>query len=91
MIPAKRWWTAYERYLQSPLWAERRQKVLVRARNICEGCGARRASEVHHVHYPARCLPGSRAWVAQEKLYMLVAVCSQCHQDLHPRANQALT
>jgi hypothetical protein len=78
------WWDAYERYLQSPTWLERRHRVLQRAQGICEGCGNRRASEVHHRLYPQGTLPGSPEWIAAEKLFDLAAVCPECHADLHP-------
>jgi hypothetical protein len=79
-----RWWKAYERYLMSPFWLERRRRVLERARNMCEGCLSRRAVHVHHREYPRDALPGTAAWIRAEKLFMLVALCEACHQDLHP-------
>jgi hypothetical protein len=79
------WQEAYDRYLQSPAWLEKRRQVLARTRGICEGCGARRAVEVHHRFYPrCDCLPGEPAWIRAEKLFDLAAVCLACHQDLHP-------
>jgi 5-methylcytosine-specific restriction endonuclease McrA len=78
------WREAYDRYRQTPLWAEKRRLVLERAKRICEGCGVRRASEVHHLRYPSGALPGSDDWLRSEKLFDLVALCEGCHQDLHP-------
>jgi hypothetical protein len=73
----------YEIYLQSAVWREKRGKVMERCGCICEGCGNRRAVQVHHVRYPRGCAPGSRRWVALEKLWDLVAVCGECHREVH--------
>jgi hypothetical protein len=81
------WRKAYERYRQSSDWLERRRLVLQRAGGICEGCRCRRASEIHHLEYPQGCLPGSPQWLAGEKLFQLVALCQECHADLHPAPN----
>jgi 5-methylcytosine-specific restriction endonuclease McrA len=82
------WQLAYERYLQSPDWQNRRQAVLRRALHLCEGCANRPALEIHHRVYPQGCLPGSHRWLAQEKLFDLVALCAGCHGDLHPGAQE---
>ena len=74
---------AYEEYLQSPMWREKRWRVLERCRGICEGCGNRGAREVHHLRYPRGCLPGSEQWVRREKLYDLVGLCEVCHGDVY--------
>ncbi len=68
------WWRWYTEYLDSREWAERRQAVLKRARYVCEGCGAQRAVQVHHLTY---------ARAGQEMLFDLVAVCLECHENLH--------
>ena len=60
---SQRWWAAYNQYLQSPTWAEKRRMVLRRANNICEGCGVRTATIVHHRSYPQSVTPGSEAWI----------------------------
>jgi hypothetical protein len=38
---------------------------------------------VHHRRYPQDCWPGSQEWVAQEKLFDLIAICEGCHDDVH--------
>jgi 5-methylcytosine-specific restriction endonuclease McrA len=48
--------------------------VLERAGNICEGCGEKKASQVHHLTYKHLRL---------EFLFELVAVCEKCHDTLH--------
>ena len=64
----------YHLYLGTKEWKDRRAKVLRRANNLCEGCGDRTATEVHHLTY---------ANVGDELLFQLVALCSPCHSKLH--------
>jgi 5-methylcytosine-specific restriction endonuclease McrA len=77
------WWQAYEEYLLTPEWQRRRQLVMRRCNMICEGCGMRRAVQVHHLRYPQYCLPGSVRWLETEKLWDLQAACRECHEDVH--------
>lgn len=69
------WWRAYNAYLQTTAWRLKRQAVLTRANNWCEGCGVRPATQVHHKTYDH---------VGRELLFELVAVCNECHHVLHP-------
>src|SRR5215472_14733307 len=48
----RRWWDACNAYLSSPAWHAKRPTVLCRANGCCEGCGERRAVQVHHLRYP---------------------------------------
>ena len=80
---SQQWHSAYEEYLQSPTWYEKRRKVMRRCHSICEGCGDRKATQVHHKCYPYNLVPGTEEWNKSEKLFDLVAVCDQCHSDLH--------
>jgi transcriptional regulator with XRE-family HTH domain len=78
------WIQCYRQYLESAYWLEKRRKVLERCRWVCEGCGNRRAVEVHHLRYPQwPVLPGSEAWRRLEKLYDLVGLCGVCHGEVH--------
>ena len=86
----RRWWEAYDRYLQTPYWQEKRRLVLRRANGFCEGCLKNKATQVHHTCYPKDSKPGSRDWIRKEKLFHLVAICSGCHQDLHPTQSTAV-
>ncbi len=70
----RQWWIDYGEYLNSIEWQQRRSKVLKRANGICEGCGERSATQVHHLTYKN---------VRQEFLFELVAVCDPCHKRLH--------
>ncbi len=64
----------YDRYLGSDLWKAKRDKVIERARGVCEGCGVRDANQVHHVSY---------RHIFDEFLWDLVAVCEVCHEKAH--------
>lgn len=75
----REWWAWYNRYLQSPQWRERRRLVFSRARGMCEGCREETATQVHHLTY---------AHVGNEFLFELVAVCDECHERLHEKAER---
>ena len=77
-----RWWQAYTEYLTSPVWQRKRLAVLRRCTFLCEGCGERRDTQVHHREYP-RAWPGTPEWCAAEKLFHLIAICDGCHADVH--------
>lgn len=69
------WWKWYNEYLQTPQWKRISAMVIARANGICEGCGVNPARHAHHLTYEH---------VGNEPLFELVAVCSECHQRLHP-------
>ena len=69
-------WDKYAEYLQSEAWATKRSKIMTRARGVCEGCGERQATQVHHLTY---------ARVFNEMLFDLVAVCDDCHDRCHTK------
>lgn len=64
----------YARYLLSPMWRVKRDRVMKRAGGICEGCGVARATEVHHLTYDR---------IYEEPLFDLVAICTPCHERIH--------
>lgn len=64
----------YKAYLNSKEWHKIRDKVMRRAKGICEVCGDMGASEVHHKTYKR---------IYQEKLKDLLAVCKPCHLEVH--------
>jgi len=68
--------TAYHWYLGQAFWRERREHILRRANHTCEKCSKRPASEVHHLTYIR---------VFQELPSDLLAVCRQCHAEIHWR------
>jgi hypothetical protein len=67
---------AYGWYLGSAFWRERREHILNRANYTCEKCGNRPATEVHHLTYVR---------VFNELPSDLVALCKQCHAEIHWR------
>ena len=64
----------YAQYLRSETWKLKRQKVLERAKGICEGCREREATQIHHLTY---------RHVQDEFLWELVAICDDCHNRVH--------
>jgi hypothetical protein len=60
-----------DEYLRHPLYRIARAAAMRRARYICEDCTTARATETHHVHYPA--------WGAFDTPSNLRAVCHDCH------------
>ena len=81
----RQWQSDYREYLLSSIWLGKRARVMRRAGGMCEGCGCRRAWQVHHLRYPRNCRPGSDEWIRQEKLFDLIAICRECHEDVHQR------
>ena len=67
---------AYGWYRSSPSWGEKRKYILKRANGKCEKCGQRPPTEVHHLTYIR---------VFQELPSDLLAVCRQCHAEIHWR------
>ena len=82
---SRQWHLAYNQYLKTPTWRRKRRQILTDCCGRCQGCGRRQAVEVHHKEYPQGVMPGSVEWVRMEKLFMLVALCPDCHTDVHPR------
>ncbi|MDE2104664.1 MAG: hypothetical protein KGL39_45935 [Patescibacteria group bacterium] len=72
------WFKWYNAYLTTPEWKAKREKVLDRAKGLCEGCGNRRAIQSHHLTYEH---------VGNEFLWELVAVCEACHLRFHEAKN----
>jgi hypothetical protein len=63
----------YRAYLQSPQWATRRTRAFAAGKSTCQGCG-RKAEHIHHRTY---------ARLGRELDADLVAVCHDCHRDIH--------
>lgn len=66
----------YEQHVMapSPKWLAIRDRIFSRSGGMCEGCGTRRASQVHHLTYQH---------LGDEFLWELVAVCRECHERVH--------
>jgi hypothetical protein len=67
---------SYDDYLRSPAWKRRAQKILDRAKGVCEGCLTNTAEEVHHLTYDH---------LGAEFAFELVALCGPCHRRWHGR------
>ena len=64
----------YREYLRSNDWRERRKDLMEEAGKVCSECGDK-ATQLHHLNYD--CL-------GEEELDMdVVALCTQCHKDIH--------
>lgn len=65
--------TAYQWYLRSPAWRDRRTAAFRRANGNCERCGEP-ATEVHHKQYLR---------LFAESPDDLEALCRKCHAEIH--------
>ncbi len=64
---------SYTAYLASPEWAAKRALVLKKCGGVCEGCGVKPATEVHHHHY---------THLFDEFLFELAGLCHGCHERI---------
>lgn len=71
------WWTRYSRYLKSPEWKEKRQRLYLDRNGRCEDCGRKLGGE-YHAHHK------TYARVGNEDLDDLALLCDRCHQKKHP-------
>src|SRR5580765_196960 len=74
---------AYQWYLRSPAWRDRRTAAFRRAHGNCERCGEP-AEHVHHKNY---------ANLFAERSDDLEALCAKCHAEehhLHPANDNQL-
>ena len=72
----------YKQQLDSPLWREKRKRILERDNYECVLCGKSNCElNVHHVNY----LSNRLAWEYSDN--MLVTLCKDCHNELHNKIN----
>lgn len=64
----------YREYLNSDIWKLKRKGVLIRDENLCQECKIKPAEEVHHKTYEN---------LYNEPLEDLIAVCKDCHKEIH--------
>ncbi|MDB6117617.1 MAG: hypothetical protein JWO08_1398 [Verrucomicrobiaceae bacterium] len=76
-----KWFSDYNRYLQSPLWKEKRDLVLQPEDFVCQGCRKARATSAHHTTYRHQ---------GHEFLFELIALCQSCHDRYHASFVDAL-
>ena len=74
---------AYDAYLASETWRNKRAEALRRDEGVCQGCRTRPANQVHHLTY---------AHLGDELLFELISVCDDCHERIHaaPRTTEGL-
>jgi hypothetical protein len=72
-------YSSYREYLKHPKFLVVRAEVMKRAMGVCEQCGTRQASEVHHVRYPP--------WGTFDVPENMLAVCHPCHCEFHGKDN----
>jgi hypothetical protein len=65
---------AYQAYLRTPQWAERRARALKKAKNKCSMCSSKKNLECHHRTYER---------IGQERDEDLLIICSVCHGAHH--------
>eukprot|EP00112_Aurelia_sp_Birch-Aquarium-sp1_P009654 Seg21027.1 transcript_id=Seg21027.1/GoldUCD/mRNA.D3Y31 product="hypothetical protein" protein_id=Seg21027.1/GoldUCD/D3Y31 len=70
----EKWNCCYNQYLATSEWKAKRDLVMDRAQDVCEGCRKSKATEVHHLTYQN---------VGEEFLFQLVALCKPCHDRYH--------
>lgn len=69
------WRAQYQRYLRSPEWRDKRERVLRRDGYQCQSCLGVPATQIHH-------LPGSYKYGRYCPLFLLVSVCDHCHDEI---------
>jgi len=67
----------YGEYLLTEEWRKKRQLVLNRCKNMCEGCGINQAEAVHHLTYEH---------IYDEFLFELIGICNKCHAKIHDKS-----
>jgi hypothetical protein len=70
---------AYEDYLKTPEWAEKREQALERDGHRCRLCNSKEPLHVHHRTYARR---------GFEDLEDLTTLCKFCHEHFHQRVEQ---
>jgi hypothetical protein len=68
----------YREYLRHPRFLKIRAQVFTRAAGLCERCGQRPPTEPHHLRYPP--------WGEFDVPENMIAVCHQCHCEIHGKA-----
>ena len=74
ILDKQAWDQQHKEVLQSNEWKIKRQKVIKRCNNICEGCGSNPVEEVHHLTYDR---------LGEEFLFQLLGLCKNCHSEIH--------
>lgn len=70
-------YTTYSEKLLSPLWDEKRLKILKRDGFLCRSCQRKKLLHVHHLIY----IDGREPW--QYRDADLLTLCEDCHDSVH--------
>jgi hypothetical protein len=73
--PGDHAYRSYAEYLRHPRFLEIRAQVFTRAAGRCERCRQCPPTEPHHLRYPP--------WGSFDIPENLIAVCHQCHCEIH--------
>lgn len=75
----------YNDLLLSPLWINKRKKILLRDKNRCRSCGNSKGLHVHHRQYHISKRTGEfkLPWEYLDKY--LITLCENCHYSGHKR------
>lgn len=65
----------YQEYLNSPIWWEKRDRILERDGWRCRKCGSGINLRVHHIRYPEV--------LGEEPDSDLITLCDRCHTEIH--------
>lgn len=65
----------YREYLNSPIWWEKRDRILERDGWRCRKCGSGINLRVHHIRYPVV--------LGEEPDSDLITLCDRCHTEIH--------
>lgn len=65
----------YQEYLNSPIWWEKRDRILERDGWQCRKCGSGMNLRVHHIRYPEV--------LGEEPDSDLITLCDDCHKSVH--------
>lgn len=72
-------YATYREYLRHPRFLTVRARVFERAAGKCERCGQRPPTDPHHLRYPP--------WGTFDVPENLIAICHQCHCEIHGKAS----
>ena len=70
------WKIAYEKYIASPQWQDKRRQAFALYGRKCKHCGAKKELQVHHKTY---------ANLFNERMEDLEIACKKCHMAIHAR------
>jgi hypothetical protein len=70
---------SYDKYLQTPEWAHKRDQALERDDYRCRACNIDKKLQVHHRTYARR---------GNEDLNDLTTLCESCHEHFHRKISQ---